>query len=87
MAGTQLTQNEIGARDVPVIDIARDQAELVATWHRADANLEGDQIGVRHQPAQQFERIRLGCKLERNFAPRAYFEQLCHRCWLGYATG
>jgi hypothetical protein len=39
--------------------MARDQSELVAPRHGADADLKRDQPRVGYEPAQQLERVRL----------------------------
>ena len=55
VSGPQLAQNEIGAGDVAVVDVARNEAEPVALRHGADLDLERDQRGLHDQAPQQFE--------------------------------
>jgi hypothetical protein len=50
-----LSEHEVRARDIAVVDVAGDQPELVVLRQRPDSDLKRNQVGVRHQPAQKLE--------------------------------
>ena len=76
IASAQLTEHEIGAWHVAVVDVARDQA-LLLVIERADLDLERDHLVAPHEVAQEFEGIRLRDDIEPQIGARHHLvEQL-----------
>lgn len=50
VAAPQLSEHQVCARDVAVVDLARNQTKLVVLGQRSDRDLKRDQIGMRDQP-------------------------------------
>ena len=55
IAVAQAAEDKVGVKHVAVIDLQRDQTELVALRHRADADLKRNQPGMVDEAAQHFE--------------------------------